>query len=74
MPAVLKIKDSALVRNGRRRIRVARYAARRAVHRAVTRDPRPPRTARGARGVGHGVSPGSALRSRPLGRAAGRFR
>ncbi|MEV7377017.1 hypothetical protein [Streptomyces lydicus] len=72
MPARLKIKDSELVRNGRRRVRVARYAARRAVHRAVTLGPRPPR--KGTEGAHHGAPPGSAIRSRPLGRAAGRFR
>ncbi|MFI0227715.1 hypothetical protein [Streptomyces lydicus] len=72
MPAGLKIKDSELVRSGRRRVRLAHYAARRAVHRAVTLGPRPPR--KGAEGAHHGAPPGSAIRSRPLGRAAGRFR
>ncbi len=72
MPAGLKIKNSELIRNGRRRVRVAHYAARRAVHRAVTLGPRPPRKDAGS--PHPGAPPGSAIRSRPLGRAAGRFR
>lgn len=72
MPTGLKIKNSELVRNGRRRVRVAHYAARRAFHRAVTLGPRPPR--KGAESPRQGAPPGSAIRSRPLGRVAGRFR